>query len=74
MPLFEFACRACGHHFEYLTRQGREPACPACASRELEKQLSVFAVSGGETSQPKSFGGPCGTCGDPRGPGSCSMN
>jgi putative FmdB family regulatory protein len=74
MPLFEFACRDCGHRFEYLTRQGQEPACPACASAALEKQLSVFAVSAGGSSAPKEFAGPCGTCGDPRGPGSCSMN
>jgi putative FmdB family regulatory protein len=70
MPLFEYACRACGHQFEYLTRQGQQPTCPACASSELEKQLSVFAVSAGGSTQPKAFTGPCGACGDPRGPGS----
>ena len=47
MPLFEFACRDCGHRFEYLTRQGHQPACPACHGEALEKQLSVFAVSTG---------------------------
>ena len=47
MPLFEFACRDCGHRFEYLTRQGHQPACPACHGAALEKQLSVFAVSTG---------------------------
>jgi putative FmdB family regulatory protein len=77
MPLFEYACRACGHKFEYLTRGGQTPSCPSCASRELEKQLSVFAV-GANTSDPASFpasaGGACGMCGDPRGPGACSMN
>src|SRR5262249_13976734 len=41
MPLFEYACRACGHHFEYLSRQGQSPTCPACASLELDKKLSV---------------------------------
>jgi putative FmdB family regulatory protein len=75
MPLFEYACRGCGHQFEYLTRQGQQPACPACSGVELEKKLSVFAVSaGGSNAQTKSFSGPCGTCGDPRGPGSCSIN
>jgi putative FmdB family regulatory protein len=72
MPLFEYACRSCGHHFEYLTRAGHAPSCPACASAELEKQLSVFAVN----KPGASFGGdagmePCGTCGDPA--GSCSV-
>jgi putative FmdB family regulatory protein len=77
MPLFEYACRSCGHKFEFLTRAGHAPACPACAGVELEKQLSVFAVgapSTGSSSMPASTGGACGMCGDPRGPGACSMN
>jgi putative FmdB family regulatory protein len=78
MPLFEYACRACGHRFEYLTRHGQSPSCPACAGADLEKQLSVFAVSAraGGTSSVRSepAAGPCGACGDPRGPGSCSLN
>jgi putative FmdB family regulatory protein len=79
MPLFEYTCRACGRRFEYLMRQSGSPACPACASVEVEKQLSVFAVSAGASSPESSFGldeapAPCGTCGDPRGPGSCSIN
>src|SRR5437016_14531409 len=45
MPLFEFACRECGHRFEYLTRHGQTPTCPQCDATNLEKQLSVFAVS-----------------------------
>jgi putative FmdB family regulatory protein len=75
MPLFEYACRACGHHFEYLTRERETPSCPACASAELEKQLSVFAVANG-TSSPLGApsAAPCGMCGDPRGPGACSNN
>ena len=76
MPLFEYACRDCGHHFEYLTRNGQTPVCPGCQSEALEKQLSVFAVSAPSAGAPKFDApmGPCGSCGDPRGPGSCSMN
>jgi putative FmdB family regulatory protein len=77
MPLFEYACCGCGHHFEYLTREGQTPSCPACASAELEKQLSVFAVSAGKPSASRPVSpaaGSCGMCGDPRGPGSCSIN
>jgi putative FmdB family regulatory protein len=77
MPLYEYACRACGHHFEYLTREGLAPSCPACAGTELEKQLSVFAVSTSPSGAAFDRGaapGPCGTCGDPRGPGACSIN
>jgi putative FmdB family regulatory protein len=74
MPLFEYECRGCGRQFEYLTRDGQSPSCPSCQGVDLQKQLSVFAVSGG--SGDKSFnlpaaGGACGHCGDPRGPGSC---
>jgi putative FmdB family regulatory protein len=76
MPLFEYECRGCGHHFEYLTRDGQSPACPSCRGEDLQKLLSVFAVSGG--SRDASFdappSGPCGHCGDPRGPGSCSVH
>jgi putative FmdB family regulatory protein len=76
MPLFEYACRGCGHHFEYLTRDGQSPSCPACAGADLQKLLSAFAVGApgagkGAASLPQ---GACGQCGDPRGPGSCSMN
>jgi putative FmdB family regulatory protein len=75
MPLYEYECRDCGTRFEYLTRPGQAPRCPSCASTGLQKQLSVFAVGAGDgqkaTGLPPS---PCGVCGDPRGPGSCSMN
>jgi putative FmdB family regulatory protein len=77
MPLFEYECRGCGRQFEYLTRAGQSPACPSCASAELEKRLSAFAVGAGGSSASFSDArpmGPCGSCGDPRGPGACSMN
>jgi putative FmdB family regulatory protein len=77
MPLFEYACRSCGHKFEFLTREGESPMCPSCTSVELEKQLSVFAVGAAPMaakSSVTSTAGACGMCGDPRGPGACSMN
>lgn len=76
MPLFEYECRGCGKQFEYLTRQGQSPSCPGCHGVDLQKLLSVFAAQ--SDSPAKSYksmpSGPCNTCGDPRGPGSCSMN
>jgi putative FmdB family regulatory protein len=73
MPIFEYVCRECGAHFERLVQGGATPSCPACSGVELEKQLSVFAVgTRGSASTP--MPGPCGTCGDPRGPGACSMD
>lgn len=48
MPLYLYTCRACGHEFETLVRAGSEPACPACQSGDLERQISTFAVKSGE--------------------------
>ena len=41
MPMYEYACRGCGHEFETLVRAGSNPECPTCHSKELEKLLSV---------------------------------
>ena len=72
MPIFEYACRGCGHEFETLVRAGSVPECPGCRSTELEKKLSVFATASAESAQPAP--GPCGACGHPGGPGSCALN
>jgi len=74
MPLFEYTCRQCNHDFELLVRNADAPECPSCHSQELERRLSVFAAhTAGAASRPTAAG-PCGTCGDPRGPGSCAIN
>jgi putative FmdB family regulatory protein len=70
MPIYEYACRSCGHEFETLVRSSEKPSCVQCASPELEKKLSVFAAHGGEA-EPAAA---CGTCGHPGGPGSCALN
>lgn len=78
MPIYEYVCKECRHNFELITHAAKKPECPACRSVELEKQLSVFAArtgrGGGERLPEDVPPGACGTCGDPRGPGSCSMN
>jgi putative FmdB family regulatory protein len=76
MPLYEYECRGCGKTFEALVDSSRTARCPACQGEDLSKLLSVFAVStrGSGASSRTVAAGPCGTCGDPRGPGSCSMN
>jgi putative FmdB family regulatory protein len=51
MPLFEYRCTACKHAFEALVRTGDLPSCPACASQELERQISLFAVDSDGTRQ-----------------------
>lgn len=73
MPIFEYICQQCDHRFEAIVLGSRKAACPKCESKRLSQQLSSFAV-GGEKSPAGSPMGACGSCGDPRGPGSCSMN
>ena len=76
MPLFEYACQSCDHQFESLVRGTETPECPSCHSTRLERRLSVFAAHSGGASKSLADApiGPCGACGDPRGPGACSMN
>ena len=49
MPLYEFECRGCGHVFETLVRDSSTPSCPACQGQNLERLLSMFAVSSEHT-------------------------
>lgn len=72
MPIYEYLCSACGHAFEALVGTSERPRCPECQSPRLEKQFSTFAAPGAARSEAVPPG--CGTCGDPRGPGACSMN
>ena len=75
MPLFEYACNDCNHEFEALVRGSDTPECPSCHSTELKRRLSVFAArTNGASTDALPAMGACGTCGDPRGPGSCSIN
>ena len=69
MPILEYVCDACDHAFETLHRGQEEVTCPACASARLTKQLSVFAVSTPRSAVAAPAAGPCGSFGDPRGPG-----
>jgi len=84
MPLYEYVCTGCRKRFEKLVRRfGDEVACPSCASAEVEKQLSVFAV-GSATPSFEGCGtgaceaGPCGAMGGggiggPCGGGACGL-
>ena len=47
MPIFEYSCRRCDHHFEQIVLSAREKiSCPKCASGAVEKLLSVFSSPG----------------------------
>lgn len=74
MPIFEYVCRECHHQFEALVYGKEKAVCPKCHATSLEPQLSVFAVSAkGSSSATAAAPGPCGSCGDPCGPGACSL-
>jgi putative FmdB family regulatory protein len=80
VPLYEYACPGCGRQFEKLVRRfGEAVSCPSCARTDVERQISVFAVTtaapsppfagcGGEACAP---GGGCeaGPCGG----GACGL-
>jgi putative FmdB family regulatory protein len=76
MPLFEYACKECERQFEVLVRGSESPECPSCHGTALERRQSVFAArtAAGQSSVSEVSLGSCGRCGDPRGPGACSLN
>jgi putative FmdB family regulatory protein len=74
MPIYEYACSKCGHEFETLVRSDSVPDCPSCHSTALEKKLSVFATAGPTSDAAPAGAGPCGSCGNPDGPGACSLH
>jgi putative FmdB family regulatory protein len=72
MPIFEYICKKCENHFEALVYGDEKASCPKCRSTKLAAQLSVFAVPA-KSASTRPAAGPCGACGDPAGPGACSM-
>lgn len=49
MPIYEYKCKACEHHFEKIVKLNEMPNCPSCDSSELEKQFTMAAVSTSKT-------------------------
>lgn len=79
MPIYEYVCQHCNTRFEKLVRGSMTVECPSCNGKDLQKQLSVFSPNvltafGAAKSIPELSGGACGACGDPRGPGACSLD
>jgi putative FmdB family regulatory protein len=74
MPVYEYACRKCGHEFEELVFGDEKPACPNCKAKTPQKKFSVFGTQAEASSSAADAPEGCGRCGDPRGPGACSMN
>ena len=51
MPIYEYECSKCGHRFEFLMlpHQPSEPECPACHKKDLQRLVSLCAVSSEST-------------------------
>jgi len=53
MPIYEYICTTCGHHFDHYWRslqaagEGQAPPCPACTGIETQRVMSQVAVLGG---------------------------
>ena len=43
MPIYEYACKSCGHVFDALQKMAEDPLtdCPDCGEPELKKLLSA---------------------------------
>ena len=70
MPIYEYACEACGESFEQLVRTmsgEHKVQCPKCASGKTRRALSVFAVATESGARESESAGPgmCGRCGEP---------
>ena len=51
MPIYEYACAACGHQFEEWQKMSDKPirTCPKCKAKKVEKLISQtsFKLKGG---------------------------
>lgn len=50
MPIYEFACPKCRKIYSFLSKRinpDRQPVCPRCGNKKLEKQISNFALTKG---------------------------
>jgi putative FmdB family regulatory protein len=74
VPLYEFVCKQCSHLFEELSSADAPAACPRCATTATERVPFSRIAVGKSASDGQPAASPCGRCGDPRGPGACSMN
>lgn len=73
MPLYEYVCKDCGHHFDVLRsiKDADKPIqCRGCQSENITRAMSVFyatsegrSVTSGGCSCGGCSGGSCASCG-----------
>ena len=49
MPIYEYECRECKNRFESLVLDSTAPECPECEATDLERLMSLSAVSSDAT-------------------------
>ncbi len=50
MPIYEYACPKCRVIFNFLSKKlnpDKPPTCPKCGNRQMQKQISRFAMTRG---------------------------
>ena len=71
MPIYEYRCNDCGRNFSFLygvSRDSRDPLCPACQGRRLSRLISRVARVRSEESMLEDLADPTkiGDFDDPR--------
>lgn len=67
MPIYEFGCPKCRKIFSFLSKRinpDRLPVCPKCGNKDLEKQMSRFAMTRGIAESDRAGDGGEGTMPD----------
>jgi putative FmdB family regulatory protein len=63
MPIYEYRCPDCGEKFDKLVRLGSDAAvrCPRCGGESPQRQISLFAHTGGGGDSPSYASASCTT-------------
>lgn len=67
MPIYEYACDACGHKMEAMQKMNDEPltTCPNCGAEQLKKLISATGLQfkGNDWYKPSAADTPPPSCG-----------